>query len=100
MDFSNDLMQILDDDTLVFTALDETFKEKLSDRIGYLMQHQHQFLFNIFYRIDLNENKVKEALKLPNEKHIYEALADLVIAREIKRQETRKLYSNPTKKIL
>ncbi len=99
MDFSNELIQIFDDDTLVVTELDQSFKEKLSIRIGYLMQHQHQFLFNIFYRIDLNETKVKEALKLSSEKLIYDALADLVIARELKRQETRRLYSENRKKL-
>ncbi|MBI3234012.1 MAG: hypothetical protein HYZ42_08210 [Bacteroidetes bacterium] len=97
MEYSHELVQIFDDEKLIIEGLDDSFRTKLAQRIGYLMQNQHQFLFNLFYRIDLNEQKVKNAIALSNDQEIYFALADLVIEREIKRQETRKLYSSKNK---
>lgn len=97
MEYSEELIQIIGEDKVDKKLSILDFKMILSARIGYLMQHNHQFLFNIFYRIDLFENKVKEALKLPTDIEVYNRLADLVIEREAQRQETRKKYSQKNK---
>ncbi|MBI1184424.1 hypothetical protein GC194_09140 [bacterium] len=68
----------------------QALKNQLAQRIAYMIDHDFELLMQVFYRIDLNEQKVKEALALsPNPS---EKLADLVIEREIQKAQTRMKY--------
>jgi len=65
----------------------ENLKKQLAERIAYMLDHDFEVLMQIFYRIDLNEQKVKEAIALANEPAW--SLAHLVIEREIQKAQTR-----------
>lgn len=73
----------------------ETMKKQLAQRITYMMDDDFETLMQIFYRIDLNERAVHDAIHLadvPAEK-----LAELVIEREIQKAKTRIAYSQRSK---
>lgn len=69
-------------------------KEKLKDSINYLINRDLNKLLNIFYRIDLNENKVKTILTVAPPSEIASMLADLVIEREIQKASYRLQYKS------
>lgn len=94
MSYSNELMQLVHDEKAAEWPLDDRFREKLAARIGWLIRNDHQYLFNLFYRIDLNEKKVREALAIKPESASYEKLADMVIQRELYKIELRKKYGS------
>lgn len=64
----------------------------LSEQIQWLLENRIEKLMQIFYRMDLNENKVRLILDNPSSQTALE-LARLVIDREMKRAETRIKYS-------
>lgn len=64
--------------------------EYLAKRIAYMLDYEFEQLMQIFYRIDLNEQKVKQAITSadsPSEK-----LANLVLEREMQKAQTRLAY--------
>ena len=67
----------------------------LALRIADLLQHRTEFLFNIFYCLDVNEAKMHEAL-LPNAPDAADiGLAKLLIERQKQRIFTKKFYKQP-----
>ena len=73
----------------------EELKRQLTRRIAYMMDDDFETLLQIFYRIDLNERAVNQAIHLadvPSEK-----LAELVIEREVQKAKTRIEYSKKSK---
>lgn len=66
--------------------------ESLTERIAYMLDHDFEFLMQIFYRLDLNEQKVSAALTGGGDAPAA-GLATLVIERELQKIETRKRYS-------
>jgi hypothetical protein len=79
-------------DNLPQTAEDgyQKILEQLSKRIAYMLDYEFEHLMQIFYRIDLNEQKVKQAItsaESPSQK-----LAHLVIEREMQKAQTRLAY--------
>ena len=64
----------------------------LAEQIQWLLENRIEKLMQIFYRLDINERKVREILENPSDKTSLN-LAKLVIEREIKRAETRIKYS-------
>jgi hypothetical protein len=69
----------------------DKLKEWLAYEIQILLDHDFEKLLNMLYRIDVNEQKAKEAFADLNPSM---KLAELIIAREIKKVETRKKYGN------
>lgn len=71
--------------------------EYLAKRIAYMLDFEFEALMQIFYRIDLNELRVKEAIataESPSEK-----LAHLVIEREMQKAQTRLAYKQKTRSV-
>ncbi len=67
----------------------------LAGRIADLLQHRTEYLFNIFYCFDVNEQKMYEAL-LPNAPDAADiGLAKLLIERQKQRIFTKKHYTQP-----
>jgi hypothetical protein len=62
-------------------------------RVEELLRTDPGALLQFLYRLDVAEDRVKQALAAEAPAH---ALAKAIIAREIHRQETRKKYSRPT----
>lgn len=68
----------------------EEFISELAKAIQYLIDTDFEKLMQIFYRIDVDENKVRQAFSL--EKEVARELAILVIEREKQKVITRAKY--------
>lgn len=68
----------------------ELIKRQLARRISQMLDEDFGVLMQIFYRIDLNEQKVKEAIALADQPA--EKLAELVLEREMQKAKTRIEY--------
>lgn len=68
----------------------DEFINELSRAIQYLIDTDFEKLMHILYRIDVNENKVKQAFGL--EKDVAKEIALLVIEREKQKVLTRAKY--------
>jgi hypothetical protein len=67
----------------------EEIKSLLIRKIEELLDFDFERLMNILYRIDVDENKVKETFKNHRPNEIAPILADLVIKRQIQKVKTR-----------
>ncbi|MDX1630063.1 MAG: hypothetical protein R3345_15245 [Fulvivirga sp.] len=70
----------------------ETLKKRLIPLINFLLNKDLNRLLTAFYRIDLDEKKVKYVLTQENPEAIAGKLADMVITRELQKVITRKKY--------
>jgi hypothetical protein len=78
-----------------YETLDQsTLEERLSQFIQNLLEHNFAKLTNMIYRHDVNEAKFNRALEEPSLKLQANAIARLVVERELQKIETRKKYSN------
>lgn len=75
------------------TGLDRhCIREQLSLRIAYLIEHNFEKLCQAMYRLDVSEAKFHQVLNEKPVGEVPEALADLVIEREIQKIRTRVMY--------
>lgn len=70
----------------------DELKRILVLHIQQLLNTDLNKLLNIFYRIDLNEKKVKEILVLSKPGDVASDLAELIIERELIKVKTRLAY--------
>ena len=63
-------------------------------KIDFLLDHDFEKLLWILYRIDVNEEKARQALALQSEKRPSELLADFIIERQIEKAKTRLKYKS------
>ncbi len=82
----------LDTSELPESSPPDELETSLSRIISYLLDHDLNRLMNAFYRIDLNERTFKKILTEAPQDEISVLLAREVIAREMKKVETRKKY--------
>jgi len=66
------------------------FKEMLTKVIRHLLDHDFERLLHGLYRIDVNEEKVKQAIA--SQEDVANEIADLIIAREMQKVITREKY--------
>lgn len=77
-----------------YKTLDQsTLEERLSLFIQDLLEHNFAKLTHMIYRHDVKEAKFNEALEEPSLKLQANAIARLVVERELQKVETRKKYS-------
>jgi hypothetical protein len=76
-----------------YTELKEV-KKRLTEIIHYLLHHDMQKLLSVFYRMDLDENRVNAIIHLAPPENIAEELAELTLQRELQKVETRRKYRN------
>lgn len=70
------------------------FINEVAERVQFYMENNMELFFNHLYRIDVDEKKVRKVIMNPPEnENVYVILAKLIIEREIKRMETKRLYS-------
>ena len=95
--------QILDsfeiDETLLpaLAAEEEKFRalrELLIRRIEELAEKDMQKLLWILYRIDVSEKKLNETLKQTPPEKFAAVMADMIIARQVEKAESRKKYNS------
>lgn len=71
----------------------ETLRYKLSRVVLHLLNNDFKKLLQILYRIDVDENAVKEAMIADDTELIAERIAKLILKRELQKAELRQRYS-------
>lgn len=66
--------------------------EALSKEIAYLIDHDFQRLVFILYRIDVDENKVKNALATSGFEKAPTIIAEMILNRQVEKVKSRKAY--------
>ncbi len=77
----------------------ELLKEKLSQHINQLIQHDFEKLVSILYRIDVNESKLKNMLLENSGEVAGKIIADLIIERQLQKIKSRQHFSKRDKNI-
>ena len=80
-----------------FTESSDSYEKilnKLCKQVGWLLDHDFQSLLNALYRIDVNEEKFKQILAVSAPDKIALEIAELILARIIKKAKTRLYYSS------
>lgn len=84
-----------------FSGEGESAYKELTDQlipvIDYMLEHQTETFWNLIYRIDLNETRVKQILF--GEEEVTNAigqLTDLILKRELQKVVIRHFYSGKT----
>ncbi|MBS1596619.1 MAG: hypothetical protein JST75_00230 [Bacteroidetes bacterium] len=67
----------------------EEIKEKLSQHISYLINHDFAGLINMLYKIDVSEKKLKSLLKENTDADAGNIIAGLIIERQLQKIKTR-----------
>ena len=75
------------------TSMQE-LQQKLTVYINSLIQTDFQKLVNILYRVDVDENKLKNILKNEAGKDAADIIAGLIIEREMQKILTRKQFNS------
>ncbi len=70
----------------------EQLKEYLAQKISELIDNNFDKLINTLYRIDVDEDKLQLAFTDNNKKVLPEAIAGLIIERQLQKIEMRKKY--------
>jgi hypothetical protein len=72
-----------------------TLWRELSACVNHLIQHDFSKLIGILYRIDISENTVATALQQQADADAGELIAQLIIERQLQKQETREKFTAP-----
>ena len=70
----------------------EEFRKYLTQKVAHLLDNNYNELINTLYRIDVSESKLSELFAGKNREKIPEALADLIIERQIQKIRFRQKY--------
>ncbi len=70
----------------------KVLKNKLSDKINYLIEQDFHALMHLLYRIDINEIKLKQTLQDNQDKDAGKLIADMIIQRQMEKAELRKKF--------
>lgn len=76
------------------TPSEEELFQMLCDRIGWLIEHNMEYLLSLLYRNDVAESKIHFALSPLDPDPANIALAKLVMERQKQRMETKKKYGS------
>ena len=71
----------------------EELKQKLALHINHLINHDFEKLVSLLYRIDVNENKIRQLLKQEEGENAAGLMADLIIERQLQKIESRRKSS-------
>jgi hypothetical protein len=91
-DTNRQLQKIFDtDDALEYNDLQE-LQHRVDRMVLYLLRKDLSRLLHILYRIDVDEQQVKKAMKAPSEEEVASLIAQLIIKRELQKAQTRFIY--------
>ncbi|HKC34538.1 MAG TPA: hypothetical protein VKB95_00695 [Chitinophagaceae bacterium] len=68
----------------------EELKQKLALHINQLINHDFEKLVSLLYRIDVNENKIRNVLDNKEGENAAGLIADLIIERQLQKIKSRK----------
>ncbi len=88
-DLISDLNQSLEI-SLPVTISDEELKQKLALHINYLINNDFEKLVALLYRIDVNENKLRQLLEQKEGENTAGLITDLIIERQLQKIKSRK----------
>lgn len=88
---ANQLQKIFEVDNLAVTD-GEALLRKLSRVVQHMLRTDFNRLLHILYRVDVEEQKVKQAMLAETEEEIAERVAQLIIKRELQKAQTRFMY--------
>ena len=74
------------------------FRNYLISKLSYLLDNKFDLFLNTLYRIDIDEEKIKELFSKENREFIPGALADLIIQRQLQKIIWRERYKRETEK--
>ncbi len=85
-------------DDLLPVSADEASYDELIEviavRVGELMEEDAGLLFSYMYRLDIDEHKLKHAVKNYSGDSRIRALAELILKRQLLRLQLRKKYGS------
>ena len=68
------------------------FEKKLVEYINELLLHDFNKLIQLLYRVDVNENKLKNLLKANPQTDAADLIAELLIQRQIEKIKTKQAF--------
>ena len=68
----------------------EELRKQLSTNVNHLINHDFEKLVSLLYRIDVNENKIRQLLKQKEGENAPGLIADLIIERQLQKIESRR----------
>jgi hypothetical protein len=77
-------IELLPDDSM------KVLKNKLSDRLNYLIEQDFYALVHLLYRIDVDEFTLKQTLEENQDKDAGKLIAEMIIQRQLEKIESRK----------
>ncbi|NDK57057.1 hypothetical protein [Pontibacter fetidus] len=86
------LQKLFQTDELQPTHNLQELQQRVAKAVLYLLQTDLSRLLNILYRIDVEEQQVKQAMLAPSEPEVAERIARLIIKRELQKAQTRFIY--------
>lgn len=85
---------IIRDFELEFPYGQRQMKEALRQEVLKLLLHDLERLWNILYRIDVNEEKVKQLFAQSDPEKIAPGIAELIYERQLQKAKSRMEYRN------
>jgi hypothetical protein len=71
----------------------EEVKKKLAAHINHLINHDFEKMVSLLYRIDVNENKLKNMLHENKNEDTGKLIAEMIIERQVQKIKTRSEFS-------
>ncbi len=90
---NTDLIPAINDSFEISLPVNISFqelKEKLAVHINLLINHDFEKLVSLLYRIDVNENKMRQLLEKKEGENAAGLIADLIIERQLQKIKSRK----------
>ncbi|MEN9447743.1 MAG: hypothetical protein RJA25_1033 [Bacteroidota bacterium] len=84
-------LQLLEESGLSFNSFAE-FRKHIIQRINDWINNDFEHLLYMLYRIDVHEDKVRKLMQEHKGENAAEVITDLIIERQQKKIETRKLF--------
>tara|TARA_B100000683_G_scaffold258021_1_gene280205 strand:+ start:380 stop:712 length:333 start_codon:yes stop_codon:yes gene_type:complete len=73
---------------------EEKLKEWLSERISFLLEYDFQCLLQVLYRVDINEEELRQSIASMSNLDSVAIICDMIIKREKSKIVSRKRYKS------
>lgn len=80
--------------SLSSSVSEEELRKQLTSHINHLINHDFEKLVFYLYRIDVNENRMRNLLDQREGENAAELIANLIIERQLQKIESRKKFSD------
>lgn len=74
----------------------EQLRKLVAERVLYMMENDVEHFKYVLYRLDINEQKVKQVLAESPYGEAANGIADLILKREMEKAQTRQQYNSGT----